>query len=291
MDNTTEMFGGRVKTDAVELAYVVKSSGEPVVLIHGGVFADAFYPLLKEPALNKHYRLISYHRRGYGRSTHQEGTSNVKREAADCLALIRELGIESAHVVGISYGGLIALQLTFDAPDKVNSLSLLEPALVNLGPANPELEKNVAQLVSLYQSGNKAKAIDAFQRFVLGEDEQYRAAYDKVMPDGYWDQVVRDADTLFRGDFPAVMSFQFTEQVAKRVKQPVLFMRGSNGLPGGLEIQQVIQSWLPQTETFLLPNATHGMQMRNPLGAAEALSRFFAKHPLKPMKQAISRGS
>ncbi len=281
MDNTAaEMFGGRVKVDGgVELAYVVKGSGEPVVLISGGVFADAFYPLLKVAALTKSHRLISYHRRGYGSSTHLN-VSSVKQEVADVLALMQHQSIDNAHVVGHSYGGVIALQLALDRPEKVRTLSLMEPPLVNIIPQDPKFAAGVTQLVAMYQTGKNAEAVDSFLRYAAGAGEEYRETIDASLPKGAWDLAVRDADILFQGDMPAVMSFQFTEQDAKRIRQPVLLVRGDSSGPANLEIQRIIQAWLPQAESIVLPGVTHLLQMKDPEHVADALARFIFRHPI-----------
>ena len=59
----------RIKIEAAELQYTDQGSGEAVLLVHGGIIADGCAPLLKEAALTRHYRLISFHRRGYGGSS------------------------------------------------------------------------------------------------------------------------------------------------------------------------------------------------------------------------------
>lgn len=46
------------------------------------------------------------------------------------------------------------------------------------------------------------------------------------------------------------------------------------------ETQRLLLAWLPQAEGFVLPAATHGLQMQNPHDLAEALAAFFARHPL-----------
>ena len=52
----------RAALEGVELEYEIRGAGEPVVLIHPGHFADWFTPLLDEPALTDHYRVLRYHR-------------------------------------------------------------------------------------------------------------------------------------------------------------------------------------------------------------------------------------
>ena len=54
----------RVAVEGVELEYEVRGHGEPLVLVHAGVCADFFLPLLEEPALAEHHLVLSYHRVG-----------------------------------------------------------------------------------------------------------------------------------------------------------------------------------------------------------------------------------
>jgi len=272
-----EMFGGRARTEGAELAYVVKGSGAPVLLISGAVFADAFYPLLKLDDLTKHHQLISYHRRGYGNSTHAE-SSSIKQEAADALAIMQQLNLKEAHVVGYSSGGVIALQLTLDAPEKVRTLTVMEPPLVNLLPQDPKFVAGVSQLVEMYQAGKKAEALDHFLRYAAGAGDEYRVIVEATLPKGAWDLAVRDADISFKGDVPSTMTFRLTEEDAKRISQPVLLIRGTSSGPANLEIQRILQGWIPQAETFELPGVTHLLQMQDPNGVARALAAFISKH-------------
>jgi pimeloyl-ACP methyl ester carboxylesterase len=67
----------RADLGRIKLAYEVRGTGEPVVLLHAGVFADWFAPLLEQSALTEQYRLVSYHRVNYGNSTHLDGAVSV----------------------------------------------------------------------------------------------------------------------------------------------------------------------------------------------------------------------
>src|SRR5262245_23767795 len=111
----------RATLEGVELEYEVRGSGEWIVLIHAGVFADWFKPLLEETALTEHYRALSYHRVGYAGSSRLPGPVSIAQQASHCRSLMRRLDIERAHVVGHSSGGNIALQLALDSPDAVFS--------------------------------------------------------------------------------------------------------------------------------------------------------------------------
>jgi pimeloyl-ACP methyl ester carboxylesterase len=125
----------RADLDGIGLEYETRGSGEPVVLIHPGYFADWFAPLLDEPVLTDHYRVVSYHRVGCAGSSHIAGPVSLAQQAGHCRSLMRHLGIERAHIVGHSSSGNIALQLALDAPDAVHSLAILEPALYSVPSA------------------------------------------------------------------------------------------------------------------------------------------------------------
>lgn len=265
--------------DGVTLEYDVRGYGEPVVLIHGSHIMDAFAPLMEQPALKQRYRLILYHRRGFAGSTHPDGPLSIERQAADCRALMRHLDVPRAHVVGHSFGGVIALQLALDAPDAVQSLALLEPALFMV-PSGPLFMQAMVPLIKTWASGDKAAAVDGFLRAVVGPD--YRVPLDRVLP-GALAQAVADADTFFATELPALQQWNFTADHAARIARPVLFVRGEDSpslWPGWLEVQQLVQAWFPQSETFVLDNATHALQIIDPATVAQRLAAFLARHPI-----------
>jgi pimeloyl-ACP methyl ester carboxylesterase len=264
----------RAQLEGVELEYEVRGAGEPVVLVHNGPLIDGFKPLLEHPAIVERYRVVHYHRAGYAGSSRLAGPLTFAEEAATTRALLRHLGIERAHVVGHSSSGSMVLQLALDAPDAVQSLALLEPALLAV-PAPPE----VLQAVELYRAGDKAKAFDTFLLGTCGPD--YRPALEQAVP-GAFDQAVADADTFFGQELPALRQWSFRPDDARRVKQPALVVRGERSGPIHHQRWDLLMAWLPNAEPFVLPGATHLLHLENPDGMAEALAAFFARHPLTP---------
>lgn len=269
----------RAAVEGVELEYEVRGSGEPVVLIHPGHFADWFMPLLAEPALTERYRILTYHRAGCAGSSRIAGPVSLAQQAAHCRSLMRELGIARAHVVGHSSSANIALQLALDAPEAVHSLALLEPALMSV-PSAQSSRGFVSVAVQLYRAGDKAAAIDTFLRGTCGPG--YRAVLDQALP-GAFDQHLADADTFFTQELPALREWPFAEEEARRVAQPALAVIGEKSQqldPIWLERQALLLTWLANVEPFVLPGATHLLQVQNPRGMAEGLAAFFRRHPL-----------
>ena len=268
----------RARIDGAELEYEVSGTGEPVVFIHGAFIADTFRPLLAEPSLAGRYRLILYHRRGYAGSSRASGPVSVAQQAADCRALLRHLGVERAHVVGHSYGGAVALQLALDAPDVVHSLALLEPALM-VGASAQGYRESLARGVERYREAGAAVVVD---EFLQARWPGYRAALDRALP-GAFAQAVADAGTWFERELPGLLGWRFGEAEARRISQPALSVLGgeSDALwPRFGETHRLLLAWLPHAEGFVLPGATHFMQLEDPRGMAEALAAFWARHRL-----------
>ncbi len=264
----------RATVDGVELEYEVRGTGEPVVLIHAGVCADWFVPLLEEPALRDAHRVVSYHRAGYAGSERVEGQLSIARQAAQCAALMRQLGIEQAHVVGHSSSANMALQLALDAPDTVLSLALLETALLAV-PSGPY----AGEAMSRYRAGDRAGAVDTWMRGVCGPD--YRVALERATP-GAYDQAVADVDTFLGQELPALRDWRFSEQDAAQVTQPALAVLGARSdavSPVFRTRHELLLAWLPDVEEFILPGANHLLHVQNPRGVAERLASFFAQHP------------
>jgi pimeloyl-ACP methyl ester carboxylesterase len=267
----------RTTINGVELEIRDQGSGEPVVFVHGAM-GDECAAVLVEPALASKYRLIDYHRRDWGNSEPLAAPLTIAQQVADCRAVMQHLGVERAHLVGQSYGGVILLQMALDVPDAVQTLALLEPALPSVLFNSPAFGAVMAKAAALYTSGDKAGAMDTFGQEVAGAD--YRARFDQTLPPGYFDRWVADADAFFEYDAPALQPWTFTHAEAARIAQPVLNMRGANTPPYFREIYETVQTWLPQAENFVLPNAPHAMLQSNPSGAADRLASFFARHPI-----------
>jgi pimeloyl-ACP methyl ester carboxylesterase len=269
----------RLSVDGAVLEYDIVGTGEPVVLIHGALIAEAYAPLCAEPALATRYRLVRYHRRGYAGSSRVTAPFTIAQQAADCQALLRQLGIERAHVVGHSSGGVMALQLALDAPELVHSLVLLELTLLDV-PSGPVMQEALGPAVQLYQAGKKEDAVDGFLRTVIGP--RYRSFLDELIP-GAYARAVADADSFFGVELPSHAQWRFAREEARKITQPVLAVLGGESVHdwvGWSEAQARVQEWMPQAEPFVLAGANHALQEMDPRGVATAMAAFFAHHPM-----------
>jgi pimeloyl-ACP methyl ester carboxylesterase len=272
----------RASIDGITLEYEATGAGEPVVFIHGAFIADAFRPLVAEARLAGSYQRITYHRRGYAGSSRSAGPISVGRQAADCRALLSHLGVERAHVVGHSSGGAIALQLALDTPWVVHSLALLEPAVM-VGSSAASYRESLVQSAQRYREAGAAAVMEQF--FQARWPGYSRAALEQALP-GAFEQAVADAATAFEQDI-GLVDWRFGETEARRITQPALVVLGGESPalhPRFGETYQLLRSWLPHAEGFVLSGATHFLQLEHPSRChrmAEALAAFLARHRLQ----------
>jgi 3-oxoadipate enol-lactonase len=98
-------------------------TGTPVLLIHGlGLSGGAWWRTVD--ALSPTLRVITFDHRGIGRSKSLMPAFTTEAMADDAASILEELGLDSAHVYGISLGGMIAQQLALRHPERIRSLVL-----------------------------------------------------------------------------------------------------------------------------------------------------------------------
>ena len=257
----------RVQANGGEIEYQLSGSGEPVVLIHGTGVAATFAPMHAEPALAG-YRLIRMHRRGFAGSSRTPAGFSIADHAADVVALLATLGVERAHIVGHSFGGMVALQLALDAPELVSDLVVIEPPIFDTS-SPPGV---FAALTATYESGDKESAMNTFSTMSYGQDWRELAAR---VPGGP-EQVIRDVDTVFQTETPAMLQWGFGEAQASGIDQPILYIAGGSG--HGASLPQ-LQEWIPQLQSASLPELSHAMLMQDPPAVAAVIATFIGQHP------------
>ena len=111
------------KVGEINLCYEVHGKGQPLILITG--FASAqnlWYSQVR--AFSRYYRVVTFDNRGFGKSDKPPGPYTTKMMAGDTIALMDHLGIEKAHIVAGSMGGMIAQEMAIDHPQRVDKLVL-----------------------------------------------------------------------------------------------------------------------------------------------------------------------
>jgi 3-oxoadipate enol-lactonase len=186
----------------VNIRWEERGSGRPLLLIQGLGYARwSWEPIV--PALARRYRVLCFDNRGIGESDKPEGPYTAAGMADDALQVLDEAGVERAHVLGASLGGMIAQELAVAHPERVDKLVLCctHPGLAH-GLPMP------AVTVQLFQEAATLPPEVALRRFVvnaLGADppealveELYRRRLENPVDPAGW-QAQAAAGTTFAG--------------------------------------------------------------------------------------------
>lgn len=261
-----------IDVDGVELEYADIGAGEPVLLIHGGVFADWFVPVAVDPALADH-RVIRARRAGYTHGPSPVRHLTIEDHAQHCAALLDHLGVESVHVVGHSSGALVALALATGRPDLVGRLVLIEPARAgDSWPAPDDARQLLEPLTDAARAGSVSAAFDAFMSIVCAAD--HRAVLDASLgPAGLprWEQ---ESTFFFTDEMPAVLDWPFDAVAASCIRQPVLVVQGGNSPPPVHEAMTQLAGWLPNATVETIPGSDHMLPLRDPAILAATVAQF-----------------
>jgi pimeloyl-ACP methyl ester carboxylesterase len=112
---------GAADVNGIKLYYAVYGSGEPLLMLHGGLgHSDVWGAQI--PAFAKKYKVIAVDSRGHGRSTRDDQPFGYDLMADDVVALLDQLGIDKASIVGWSDGGIIGLDIAIRHPERLDKL-------------------------------------------------------------------------------------------------------------------------------------------------------------------------
>lgn len=117
---------GTAKTAAVAVHHVVTGPEDaPVVVLSNSLGATMSMWDAQADALAEHFRVVRYDTRGHGGSPVPAGPYDIDDLADDVVALLDTLGVERAHFVGLSLGGMTGMRLAARNPGRVDRLAVL----------------------------------------------------------------------------------------------------------------------------------------------------------------------
>ncbi len=153
MTRSTQPEVGFAQVNGTQLYYEMLGEGHPLVLIHGGymdrrMWDDQFH------AFAKHYRVIRYDVRGFGKS---ELPPVLYADRQDLSDLLKHLGVENTYLLGLSLGGIIAIDFTLEHPSMVDALILVGSPVPGFPIELLYTEEQLEQQRSRYAPFEKAK--------------------------------------------------------------------------------------------------------------------------------------
>lgn len=144
LENAADPKSGYAAVNGLRLYYEIHGAGQPLVLLHGGLGSTAMYdPLL--PLIGKDRQVIAVDLQAHGRTADIDRPLSCEAMADDIAALLKNLGIEKADVMGYSLGGGVALRMAIQHPGSVRKLVLVSTPFSKSGWF-PEVDTATSQL-------------------------------------------------------------------------------------------------------------------------------------------------
>lgn len=230
--------------------------GSPLLFIHGD-FSDGRLAWREQwDRLAEHHRLLIVDRRGCGKSPSEPKPYTVASEAADVLQVLDDQSAASAHLVGHSYGALIALEMAAQAPERVRSLHLIEPPLLALLPNDADVEKlsdSVREIYRCAEAWTAEQITLAFFSYVASPE------FAASLPEKpIWPQLVATAKRVGLQQFPGDYAPEVLAQIDNEL--PIQVYRGEKSHPALRKLAAAVADALPGARLIDIPDAYHDVQ-------------------------------
>lgn len=242
-----------IRANGVELYYELHGEGDDVLVLNNGIIAStATWAAFQVPALAPRYRVLLYDMRGQGRSQKwRPGDPEYTWEAHadDLAALLDALGIERAHIGGISYGGELTLVFALRHPQRCRKL-IVADAVSTVGPQLRAIADSWARVAALGDH-------DLFYRVTW-----YWNFSETFFADHY-DFLLSRLDAARALDLPSVeqlcrcfLTLDITDQLSA-IPHPTCVIVGEKDILKPPHYSETIAARIPGAELHVLPGAGH----------------------------------
>jgi pimeloyl-ACP methyl ester carboxylesterase len=252
----------------VRIYWEEHGSGPPLLMIMGLSFTlEMWHRMI--PALARRYRLILFDNRGMGRSDVPKGRFSIPQMATDAVAVMDAAGIQAAHVLGASMGGMIAQELALRFPHRVCTLMLgctSHGGLISRWP-DFRYRPNKASLsddrMSRERSLNDLLYAETTMRELIEEDLMIRSG-------------CRWTREGFLKQFGAILLWSSYLRLP-RIRVPTLVVHGDQDRLIPPENGRVVARRIPGARFVLIPNAGHVMMTDQPECCLNVILEFLSE--------------
>lgn len=262
------------RINGIDIAYDISGDGEPVLLVGGfGMTKEGWAEQVA--ALAGQFRVITFDNRGVGESTVPSEPFTIDDMAADAAGLLDHLGIDKAHVFGVSMGGLITQTLALDYPGRVLKavLGCTSHGGRHAVQPKPEVMEILASLsipgISPQEAVRRRIPIIFSDRFVREEPERVAIFVERSIR-------YQPTPQGAAGQMKALSFFNVQRRLGE-ISCPVLVMTGSEDRMMPPENAGLLVDGIPGAELYVVEGAGHGFFQERPEEVNRVLIDFFTE--------------
>jgi 3-oxoadipate enol-lactonase len=258
-----------VENQAAKLYWDEQGKGEPLLLIMGLGYPSALWHRSR-PVLSQHFRTIAFDNRGVGLSDVPPGPYSIATMASDAAAILDAAGVYSAHVFGISMGGMIAQEFALQYPSRTRSLIL--GCTSAGGPSAVRAERHVTNIL-------KARDMSAEQarKAILPYIYDAATPREKIDEDSSLRQKWAASSEGYSAQLQGVLAWEGYSRIAQ-ITAPTLVIHGKSDAlvpPGNGEL---IAARIPGAKLVLLEQASHLFLTDQTQAAITEIVEFVSSH-------------
>ncbi len=248
-----------------------KGKGEPILLIMGLSYASCMWHRSR-PVLAAHYRTIAFDNRGVGQSDMPPGPYSILGMAQDAAAVLDAAGARSAHVFGVSMGGMIAQEFALQFPERVRSLILGCSAA-----GGPTAQPADPAAIAMLQATSWMSAEDAAQAAVP-------FIYDSGTPRARIDEDIDIRRPWFArreaylAQLQAILAWESYSRLPQ-MAAPTLVIHGQADRLVPVGNGKILAERIPGAKLVLLERAGHLFSTDQPDAAHKAVLEFLSSQP------------
>ncbi|MEE8422689.1 MAG: alpha/beta hydrolase [Dehalococcoidia bacterium] len=252
--------------------------GPPVILLHSSSSHSGQWKQLSDQISDK-FRVLAPDFYGYGQSDPLPADDRPYfRHDGDIVSMLMDTLDAPAHVVGHSLGGTVAVRSALERPERVASLTLIEPVLFNLleeseDPARGEYLELAHAMMVLVRFGDRERAARLFLDYWVGP-----GALDG-MDAGTRDYTIRTIDRV-ADDWFGISAYApgaLTATDLQAVSSPTLLLCGEKTRPATRRIVEILRGALPEAEYQEIPGAGHMSPITHPARVNEIVIGFIER--------------
>jgi 3-oxoadipate enol-lactonase len=259
-------------SDGIQIAYDTfgRRDGTPVLMIQG-LGADSRGWALQRVRFGRRHRCIAPDNRGVGRSDKPPGPYSLFQMAADALACLDAEGIESAHVMGASMGGVIAQIIGVLHHERVLSLTLACTACEH----HPWRRELLAEWAETVQAGGMGALFPDGMRWLIGSRLQRRFG---VFVNVLARVLVQTNPQAFAAQVEAILAMpDDMRNELHTITAPTLVITGSQDTLTPLGDAEELAELITTSRLYVLRGAAHGLMAEAPNAFNDAVLKFLAE--------------
>lgn len=251
-----------------------RGAGEPVLLITGWTISSAVFDPVAGLYL-PHVRVVAYDHRGAGRSAPWPAPVSMAMLAADAARVLDDRGIGSAHVVGLSMGAGVALELAIRMPHRVKSLVLIGGGAG--GPTSPRPGVRAAAGTVGTVLSDTVRHRHAWPAAALFSARFRDEHPDKVSE--YMPYFARHRAPPWMSGWQALAAACFGRRGSlPRVRAPTLVLHGGHDVMAPVAGARLLADGIPDAELHVVPDAGHAVPLEQPEASASLLVEWVRRH-------------